>query len=69
METSLAADLYPGYDGGSDIDAYTVCERIARVAASRRPDTGEKYAAEITAIGMAVEMVATIKGACVFIKR
>lgn len=69
METSLNADLFPGYEGGSPVDAYSVCERIARVTASKRPDTGDLYAAEITAIGMATEFVGTMKGACVFVKR
>ena len=68
METSLNRRLYPGFDD-AEIDAYTVSERIARVAASKEPETRAPYAEEITRIGMATELVAIMKGSAVFIRR
>lgn len=68
METSLNRGLYSGYDD-AEIDAYTVSERIARVAASKEPETRAPYAGEITRIGMATELVAIMKGSAIFIKR
>ena len=72
LETSLSMNL-PGLENDYadyPIDAYTICERVMRVAASKVPDsTPDEYAANVTAIGMAVEMGVTIKGSCVFIKR
>ncbi len=70
METSL--DL-PHYEAGGyadcDIDAYTVCERIMRVAAAKIPEQRDGYSDNINAIGMNVELVAVMKGSCVLIKR
>jgi len=68
LETSLNLDLFPGF-ADCDIDAYTVCERISRVAASKRPCLEGVYHEEITQIGMATELVAILKGSCIFIKK
>ena len=72
LETSLSMNL-PGLKNDYadyPIDAYTICERVMRVVASKVPDsTPDEYAANVTDIGMAVEMGVTIKGSCVFIKR
>ncbi|SFB13664.1 hypothetical protein SAMN05216587_1157 [Selenomonas ruminantium] len=70
LETSVNQDLYPDYSNGFSIDAYTVCERITKVVVSRTPDDiSDKFSEQITEIGMATEMVSTIKGSCIFIKR
>lgn len=66
LETSLNLDRSGFAD--CDIDAYTVCERISRVAASKRPCL-EGYITEVTQIGMATELVAILKGSCIFIKK
>ena len=70
METSL--DL-PRYKVGNyddfEIDAYTVCERIMRVAAAKIPEQRDGFSEQITAIGMNVELAAVMKGSCVLIKR
>ena len=68
METALNQRLYPGYND-AEIDAYTVSERIVRVAASKEPETRAPYAEEITRIGMATELAAIMKGSAIFIKR
>ena len=70
METSL--DL-PRYKVGNyddfEIDAYTVCERIMRVAAAKIPEQRDGFSEQINAIGMNVELAAVMKGSCVLIKR
>lgn len=68
FETSFHPELFETY-GDFSIDAYTVIERITRVAASRKPCTKEPFAAEITAVGMATELVATMLSSCILIKR
>lgn len=68
LETSFQSHLLLDY-GDAPIDAYTVAERIARVAASRIPCTDGPFAEEITAVGMATELVATMLSSCIFIKR
>ena len=68
LETSFQSRLFPDH-GDAPIDAYTVAERIARVAASRIPCTDGSFAEEITAAGMATELVATMLSSCIFIKR
>ena len=68
LETSFHTEAFPSYCD-APLDAYTVAERIARVAASRKPCTEEPFAEEITEIGMATELVATMLSSCIFIKR
>lgn len=70
METSLDLPHYEagGYDD-CDIDAYTVCERIMRVAAAKIPEHRDGYSENINAIGMNVELAAVMKGSCILIKR
>ena len=68
LETSFHPHLFPVH-GDAPLDAYTVAERIARVAASRKPCEEEPFAEEITAVGMATELVATMLSSCIFIKR
>ena len=69
METSVNTDLYPGYND-FEISAYDVCERVARVVMSKREDSvGDLLSKEITRIGMATDLIAMIKGSCIFIKR
>ena len=69
METSLD-ERYggQGYDD-FDIDAYTVCERIIRVAAAKIPEQRDGLSDNINAIGMDVELAALMKGSCILIKR
>lgn len=71
METSLNRQIYTGdWSAGSSVDAYSVCERIARVTAGKEPDkNSDELSENITAIGLATEMVCTLKGCCIFIKR
>ena len=61
METSL--DL-PRYKVGNyddfEIDAYTVCERIMRVAAAKIPEQRDGFSEQINAIGMNVELAAVM---------
>ncbi len=68
LETSFHPHLFPAH-GDAPLDAYTVAERIARVAASRKPCMEGPFAEEITAVGMATELVATMLSSCIFIKR
>ena len=68
LETSFYPELFSEYRDAA-IDAYTAAERIARVAASRKPCTEGPFAEEITAIGMATELVATMLSSCIFIKK
>ena len=68
LETSFHPHLFPTH-GDAPLDAYTVAERIARVAASRKPCLEGPFAEEITAVGMATELVATMLSSCIFIKR
>ena len=68
LETSFHPHLFPVH-GDAPLDAYTVAERIARVAASRKPCEEEPFAEEVTAVGMATELVATMLSSCIFIKR
>ena len=68
LETSFYPELFPEYRDAA-IDAYTAAERIARVAASRKPCTEGPFAEEITAVGMATELVATMLSSCIFIKK
>lgn len=68
METSLNPELYPGF-ADAPMDAYDVCERIARVAAGKKPCCEGLLAEQITEIGMNTELVVTMKGSCIFIKR
>ena len=68
LETSFHPHLFPTH-GDAPLDAYTVAERIARVAASRKPCLEGPFAEEITAVGMATEHVATMLSSCIFIKR
>lgn len=70
LETSLNTNIFPGYGDGSEIDAYAVLERIAKVVASKVPDDKEDdYAASITQIGLQTELISLMKGSCVLIKR
>ena len=69
METSVNPDLFPGYND-FPISGYDFCERIIRVVMSKRPDAvADDFSAAITEIGMTTELIATIKGSCIFIKR
>lgn len=68
LETSFHPRLFPDH-GDAPLDAYTAAERIARVAASRKPCEEGPFAEEITAVGMATELVATMLSSCIFIKR
>ncbi len=68
METSF----FSGDNSYADyaVDAYTICERIMRVSASKLPDRQkDEFSDIITAIGMAVEMAVIIKGSCILIRR
>ncbi len=70
LETSVNRNIYQGCDDGSPIDAYTVCERIAKVTASKFPEqVADKWSEKINEIGMAAEMVAIIRGSCIIVKR
>lgn len=68
LGTSLNPEEFYGCNDFS-VDAYTVCERIARVAAGRLPCPDDvPFADEITRIGRATEMVSMIRGSCIFVK-
>ena len=70
LETSVNQDIYPDFSHGIDVDAYTVCQRIAKVVAGKVPEEGEDYfSRNISSIGLTTEMVSVMKGGCVFIKR
>ncbi len=70
LETSVNQEIYKGYDDGSPVDAYTVCERIARVTASKVPECkNDIWSADINMIGMETEMVSIIRGSCIIIKK
>ena len=68
METSFHPQAFHEYCD-APLDAYTAAERIARVTASRKPCTEGPFAEEITAVGMATELVATMLSSCIFIKK
>ena len=69
LETSLQPQVYSADYHDAPLDAYTAAERITRVAASRTPCTEGPFAEEITAVGLATELVATMLSSCIFIKR
>ena len=61
--------MFQGFDNYF-ISAYTFCENVARVAASRCPCPPDApLASATTAIGMATDMVAIITGSCIFVKK
>ena len=68
METSLNTKLFPDYDD-FPMNAYEVCSRIAKVAASKEPNDISMCRDKINVIGMECEMVSIMHGSCVFIKR
>ena len=69
METSFHPLVFSSDYCDAPLDAYTVAERITRVAASRVPCKEGPFAEEITAVGMDTELVATMLSSCIFIKR
>ena len=69
LETSLNTDLFPGFNDVA-VSGYDACERVARIVCGKRADAfKDSLSEEITKIGMATELIATIKGSCIFIKR
>lgn len=69
LATSLNTYMLPGYSD-YPMDAYTFCERVARVTASRCPCPSDtSLASIITEIGMSTELVSILMGSCIFIKR
>lgn len=68
LETSVNPELFQGADD-TEISAYEVCSRIARVVAGKNAYTEGPFANEITYIGMRTEMISIIKGSCILIKR
>lgn len=68
METSVNADMYPGY-GDFPMSAYDVCSRIARVVAGKNNCDDSVYKEYINTIGMETELISIMKGSCVLIKR
>ena len=69
METSFHPLVFSSDYCDAPLDAYTVAERITRVAASQVPCKEGPFAEEITAVGMDTELVATMLSSCIFIKR
>lgn len=69
LETSLNPEIFGDSYRDSALDAYAVCARIARVAASKVPNDDSVYAADINRIGMETEMVSITKGSVILIKR
>ena len=69
IETSFHPLVFSSEYCDAPLDAYTVAERITRVAASRVPCKEGTFAEEITAVGMDTELVATMLSSCIFIKR
>lgn len=69
LATSVNPYMFPEYQD-YPMDAYTFCERVARVVAGRCPCTPDtSLARKITEIGMATELAVTMMGSCIFIKK
>lgn len=69
LETSLNMDLFAGFNDAT-VSGYDACERVARIVCGKREDVrNDPLSIELTKIGMATELVATMKGSCIFIKR
>lgn len=69
LQTSLNTYMLPGYDD-YPMDAYTFCERVARVVAGRCPCPSDtSLAVKISEIGMMTETVTILTGSCIFIKK
>lgn len=69
LATSVNPYMFPEYQD-YPMDAYTFCERVARVVASRCPCTPDtSLSGKITEIGMATELAVTMMGSCIFIKK
>ena len=69
LETSVNQTIFPGFDNGCVIDAYTVLERIIKVTVSKSLENIDELSPAINNIGRKTEMAAIIRGSCILVKR
>jgi hypothetical protein len=69
LETSVNQTIFPNFDNGCGIDAYTVLERIIKVTVSKSPEKIDELSPMINVIGRKTEMASIIKGSCILVKR
>lgn len=69
LETSVNQTIFPGFDNGCVIDAYTVLERIIKVTVSKSPENIDELSPAINIIGRKTEMAAIIRGSCILVKQ
>ena len=69
LETSVNQTIFPNFDNGCVIDAYTVLERIIKVTVSKSPEYIDELSSDINNIGRKTELAAIIRGSCILIKK